>query len=278
MRQKLTRVQLKTNLLMNTFPSIKQVILIFGYLIVLTISLGAFLGLINKYTLKLNDSIVELIANTVALQFISIIYLRKRKVANQDDYLIKHDKVSLGLLLLLIPFSLLLITIMDPIDSLIPVPKWFNDMMMKAVTNDIYSFVSIVIIAPVFEELISRGIILDGFLKKYDYKKAILFSSLAFGFMHLNPWQFLSAFLAGIYLGWIYYRTQSIVPCIIIHSLNNLIAFFLIVYFPNHTLISVLGGDKLHYFFVILLSIVSFIGGIVLLNKKILRKNYNGIE
>jgi membrane protease YdiL (CAAX protease family) len=118
-----------------------------------------------------------------------------------------------------------MVVIIDPITVLIPVPDWFNDLMIKMVSKDIYSFVTIVMIAPIFEELIFRGIILDGFLKVYSPKKSIIWSSVLFALIHLNPWQAIGAFLIGLFIGWVYYRTQSIIPCILIHFTNNLIAF-----------------------------------------------------
>lgn len=81
------------------------------------------------------------------------------------------------------------------------------------------------IIGPVCEEIIFRGIILKGFLKSYSPKKAIVYSALIFGVIHLMPLQVISAFFAGLVLGYIYYKTKSLWLPIIIHVLNNLLAF-----------------------------------------------------
>ena len=89
----------------------------------------------------------------------------------------------------------------------------------------VFSFIAIVIAAPVIEEFIFRGIILDGLLKKYSPTKSILISSILFGIVHLNPWQFISAFILGSFSGWVYYRTKKLSLSIIIHSVNNLIGF-----------------------------------------------------
>lgn len=254
---------------MNIYPSIKQVFRIFGYLIVLTLLISISLELINKYTFKLSNSIISLISYSIPLILTSIRYLKIRKNNNQDDYIVKHERVDFSLLFLLLVFLALIIIVIEPIDNLLPVPDWFNDIMSKVISRDIYSFISVVIMAPVLEELIVRGVILDGLLKRYNPLKAILLSSLIFGLMHLNPWQFLSAFIAGLYLGWIYYRIKSIIPCIMIHSVNNLIAFLMFAYFPNSTLINLVGGNKLYYYFVILISLTLLISGIWTLNKKI---------
>lgn len=238
-------------------------------MILLEILIGISLDLVNKYTLKLDESIVYLISYFIANLVIAIRYLKKRKAANQDDYYVKSKKVSISLLLFIIGLLLLVIVVIDPLENLLPVPDWFLKIMSKVLSNDIYSFVSVVILAPIFEELICRGIILDGFLKKYSPRKAILWSSLIFGLMHLNPWQFMGAFVGGLYIGWIYYRTQSIISCMLIHSVNNMIAFLLYNYFPNYTLTKLLLDNKLYYFLVILISGGLLFWGIGILNKKI---------
>ncbi len=85
----------------------------------------------------------------------------------------------------------------------------------------IFTLLTAVIIVPIFEELIFRGIILDGFLKQYSPIKSIIISSLIFGIVHFNPWQFAIAFLGGLFIGWIYYKTQSVSLAIFIHFINN---------------------------------------------------------
>lgn len=83
-----------------------------------------------------------------------------------------------------------------------------------------------VLIGPICEEIIFRGIILEGFLTKYTTKKAIIFSALIFGIIHFIPIQVVNAFFMGIVLGWIYIKTKSLWVCIGIHVINNAIAFF----------------------------------------------------
>lgn len=80
-------------------------------------------------------------------------------------------------------------------------------------------------VGPICEEIIFRGVILEGFLRKYDPMKAILFSALIFGIIHLQPLQVVGAFFSGAVLGWIYYKTRSLWVCIFIHIINNFLAF-----------------------------------------------------
>ena len=92
--------------------------------------------------------------------------------------------------------------------------------------NIILSFVGIVVIPPLIEEILFRGIILKGFLKIYSPALAISLSSLLFALIHINIWQMITAFIAGIFLGWVYYRSKSLFLVIFSHVVFNAIAVF----------------------------------------------------
>lgn len=85
--------------------------------------------------------------------------------------------------------------------------------------------IAVVVIAPIVEEIIFRGLILKGFLKHYSVKKSIIISALLFGIIHMNPWQFVSALVGGTILGWWYVKTDSILVSIFGHALNNGMSF-----------------------------------------------------
>ena len=82
------------------------------------------------------------------------------------------------------------------------------------------------IMAPFFEELLYRGIILNGLINRYSRKKAIIYSALIFGIAHLNFPQGINAFLLGLIIGTVYYYTRSIYLCMIMHFANNFLVNF----------------------------------------------------
>jgi hypothetical protein len=79
----------------------------------------------------------------------------------------------------------------------------------------------LVVVAPLTEELLFRGLILRGLLSRHTPTVAVLVSSFLFAAIHLNPWQFMSALSLGIILGWFYLRTGSVLACIIGHAIAN---------------------------------------------------------
>lgn len=89
--------------------------------------------------------------------------------------------------------------------------------------------------APFFEEIIFRGIILDGLSKRYSYKESIIASALFFALYHLNMVQFGSAFILGLFFAYVYLKTKSIKLCMLLHFVNN----------GFSVLVSYLTGDSL---------------------------------
>lgn len=78
-----------------------------------------------------------------------------------------------------------------------------------------------------------RGVILRGLLARHRLHVAVIVSSLLFGLIHLNPWQFVSATLLGLVYGWWSFRTRSLIPSLLGHAINNGIVVLLVCYRPD---------------------------------------------
>jgi membrane protease YdiL (CAAX protease family) len=86
----------------------------------------------------------------------------------------------------------------------------------------------------IFEEIFWRGVVLALFLRFYDQPKAILFSALGFGLMHIltllegRPpvWtaaQVVWAAILGLFYGYVTLKTGSLLPAMLVHYLGNLL-------------------------------------------------------
>lgn len=96
---------------------------------------------------------------------------------------------------------------------------------MGALCHTFWGVLAIAIIGPIVEELVFREGIIGYLIRRGQHRwVAIIFSSLMFGIIHLNPAQVPFAFIMGIVLGVIYVKSHSIVLTSIIHILNNTIA------------------------------------------------------
>mgnify|MGYP006090379207 CR=1 FL=1 len=90
--------------------------------------------------------------------------------------------------------------------------------------NNIYYLLGGLLIAPFVEEILFRRIILSGLLTKYNYKVAIFITSLLFAFLHFTSLsQIFSAFMFGVFSGYLYFRTRNLLSVIFLHFFNNLI-------------------------------------------------------
>jgi membrane protease YdiL (CAAX protease family) len=102
-----------------------------------------------------------------------------------------------------------------------PMSAWQQARFDDMASHSLAALVSACILAPVLEEMLFRGIILRSFLRQYRPRKAILLSALLFGLAHLNVYQFVVASLLGLLLGWLYERSRSLWPCILLHASYN---------------------------------------------------------
>jgi membrane protease YdiL (CAAX protease family) len=84
----------------------------------------------------------------------------------------------------------------------------------------------------IFEEVAFRGVVLTAFMNRYSERKSIIFSSLGFGLMHILNlamgrelvWvvgQIVWAFLIGLFYGYVFIQTRSLLPSMIVHYLGN---------------------------------------------------------
>ena len=98
----------------------------------------------------------------------------------------------------------------------------FTEIMKQMTGGPLWSsFLVVAIFAPIFEEWLCRGMVLRGLLTKMKPGWAIVISALFFAVIHANPWQALNAFLIGLVMGYVYYKTGSLILTMIIHFVNN---------------------------------------------------------
>lgn len=110
------------------------------------------------------------------------------------------------------------------------------------------------IIQPVAEELLFRGAVLGALLSWRPLQGkpwwAVLLSAVLFALIHLNPGQMPTAFLFGLILGWLTYRTGSLLPGIVMHVFNNSVVFITVMLSGEEeegTLAELFGSPVLEY-------------------------------
>lgn len=98
--------------------------------------------------------------------------------------------------------------------------------LFKNLDSPIWFFLVGAIFAPLVEELFFRGFLFQGFRQKYGWVRGILLSSIIFGAAHLDPVAFLPTAILGALLAYMYHRTNSVWPGVILHMLVNAMGLF----------------------------------------------------
>lgn len=153
------------------------------------------------------------------------------------------------------PWTVLFWCVIATLGSLIP-SSWLQELMPELpntaekafdlVLKDRWGYFIVGLLAPLSEELVFRGAILRELLKwKENPWIGIFISAMLFSLVHMNPVQMPHAFLVGILLGWLYYRTNSIIPGVTWHWVNNTIAYVMYnLTNPDETLLEYFGSQQ----------------------------------
>ena len=190
----------------------------------------------------LNTSIKNLLSNDTTLVLISVIgsvltialFVWRKWVVLSRTYLRSN------------PWFTLLWVVFLGLGSILPL-QWIYEQlnislsmemeeMFKSIMGNRWGYLALGILAPLAEEMVFRGAILRTLLNYFNgrmYWVPIIVSALLFGLVHGNMAQLLNAFFIGILLGWMYYRTESIVPGIVLHWVNNTVAYTMYKLMPQ---------------------------------------------
>ncbi|MCF0172543.1 MAG: CPBP family intramembrane metalloprotease [Bacteroidales bacterium] len=125
--------------------------------------------------------------------------------------------------------------VVEPVANLMPMSENLRRLMeeMFSMDHPLDLFIATSLLAPICEELLCRGLVMRGLMRKGTPLTAILISAAVFGLLHANFQQGVTAFAFGLFLGWVYYRSGSIVACMAVHFTNNTLAQVMAVLFPD---------------------------------------------
>jgi len=123
--------------------------------------------------------------------------------------------------------------------QLIDAEKLFADEVeeleqFEKLMNGALGAIAVGLLAPIAEEIGFRGVLMGGLLRmRCQPWVAIVVSALVFAFFHGTQIQLLGTMVFGIISGWLYWRTRSLIPGMIIHIVNNSTAVALGMTFPD---------------------------------------------
>lgn len=127
--------------------------------------------------------------------------------------------------------------LMKVVIRVVPVPEWMQEIYRSEIlrrTSFPSAVFGAVIVAPLSEELLFRGIFLSGLLTHYTRVSAVVWTSVLFGAMHFDLWRLVPIVISGVVWAWWVIRTGSLLPALFGHALNNLIAVTILHFYTRH--------------------------------------------
>jgi uncharacterized protein len=85
------------------------------------------------------------------------------------------------------------------------------------------------VVAPLAEETFFRGFLFQGLMKRLKFEWAVIISAAIFSLAHLSPSGLVPIFILGLMLAWLFNKTRSVWPCIIVHAAYNSIALIFMI-------------------------------------------------
>jgi len=246
----------------------------YGQSIVLLLSI--FLGGLIASIVVLPFFTIQSIIGMSLIYSISMLFAVGIGLLIRRNWRLKINAFPTVIIFILVVTMIAIQVILEPLQSFFPPPDFLVAMTKALHDQPFVLFFTIVIAAPFLEEILFRGIILDGFLKNYKTAHAILISALLFALIHGNLTQGTGALILGILLGWIYWKTDSIIPCILLHLINNGLAFFATFYATDQnsekSLQDIINNDLLYVALYIISILVAIASVFFLLNTKDLHR------
>lgn len=138
--------------------------------------------------------------------------------------------------------------------------------LLPAIRMDVgrgaWTILMLVVMAPILEELLCRGVVLGSLRARYGVVVAWFVSAVFFGVLHIQPAQVVNATVIGLVLGFIYLSTESLWSVMILHALNNAVAYLMLMAgYGNTLLIEMIDNRTLYVLIYIVALALSAISG-----------------
>lgn len=232
------------------YPNGLDILAIAGIILISSLAaaiVGGLLGAATRWDVGMLNAVVYFLQMGLAILLVSV--QRRVRKAPQNVINLRPGRVNAPLILWGILLIFVTGVVIEPLLGIFP--DRYLDQLNQYIGTGGWAILMTVVLAPVMEETLFRGIIQGSICRRDGAVKAILLSALLFGAFHIIPQQAINAFLVGIILGYIYFRTGSLLSVIILHALNNGISYLLLeVLGParaNMSMREMLGNDTWYY-------------------------------
>ena len=129
-------------------------------------------------------------------------------------------------------FNACYMTLFSMLSGVLPEQQYIGEIISHAsdFRHIAVLFFMAVIIGPLAEEIIFRGFIYSGLRRKSGFLTASIISACIFSIFHMHPGLFIPLAFMGFIFARIYEKSNSILPCVIVHMLWNFISFSSLIF------------------------------------------------
>lgn len=165
----------------------------------------------------------------------ALFYVWKHKLSPVEIFRLRWPGIKIALVSMLIGIGMLVLS--DSFERLAAIILPQSDALDKLQENMRQSLITqnvselciiifvIVFMAGILEEMLFRGFLLVSLEQSGDITKAVMLTAFVFSFFHyvwiIWPWAFIQILMLGVVLGVLAWKSDSIVPAVIIHMVNN---------------------------------------------------------
>lgn len=211
---------------------------------------GTLLGSLIRTTTGADPEFASFVTYliTFALTIAFAVWQRARQGALKPILRFSMKSTNVGMVLWGVVLVIVTSIVLEPLLQLFPAEG--IEILYDSIGIGGWALITSVIMAPILEEILFRGIIQQSLTEQFGGWKSVLAASAVFAIVHLIPQQIINAFFVGIILGYIYIKTKSLIPVILIHALNNALAFIQMKIFGTETMVTVrelIGNDVAYW-------------------------------
>ncbi len=229
-------------------------------LAVITIGIIAFLlssGVMRLFTI-IDNEISFTLTYVLSMSFMLVgVWLYNRFVVHgKEKTMVRVAGFNPITLLWALVLIVALSVVLAPLMRLLPETR-------TSIPTGLVSMLCVVVVAPIFEEVLFRAKVFSIFSSTLSPLGAALSSALLFGVMHGNVAVALEAFTVGIVLSYIYILKGSIFAPILLHIMNNIVAYVIMIFkYQDRTIEDFIGDLSIFSTIYIVSAVVVLLGAI----------------
>lgn len=257
-------------------PGRALLLVVCSMLLIFGVGFGLSVWVRTKYANP--DLKAVVLSAELLLLFPEIIFLLWKRISFKQTFRLRP--VGWPVLAASVLLTIGLIPISDAIDRILQnwlvMPASMEELIKESFrfNNAFYfwlAFLSATVFAGIFEEMLFRGFFQKVWETYFSPAWAIAVSAVLFAVVHLNPWWLFQILLLGILLGYIAFKSDSVIPTIFIHVLNNAIAVIFLK-IPDEKLGWYLEGKTVRWYW-LTAGIILFVAGFQWMMESLKRSN-----